>query len=131
KILGQHAEIVVTQPDQAWTGWATQLEAVRRVPGVRAATPYLESEVMVQSPTNNAGIEFRGIDSQTVGGVTDLAKDMQVGTLDGLDHPDTIKTALPSLLELGDDGDDDEKPGDRHKSKLKAVAPPPAPAPPV
>src|SRR5262249_5977406 len=33
KILGQHAEVVVSQPDKAWTGWASQLQAVRGLPG--------------------------------------------------------------------------------------------------
>ena len=109
KILAQHAHIVVTAPEKAWQGWEADLGKIRGEPGVKAATPYLESEVLVQAQTNNQGVEFRGIDPNSMGPVTDLARQMEVGELENLAHPDAIKPSFPIV-----DGDNDkEKEKDR------------------
>jgi len=126
KILGQHGDVVVSAPERAWTGWETELAKVRKVPEVRAASPYLESEVMIQSETNNAGIEFRGIDPTSVGAVTNLAKSMEVGSLDNLLHPDAVRASLPPILELGN-----EVKTAAPSRKAAKDDPPPPPDPPV
>jgi lipoprotein-releasing system permease protein len=108
KILGQHAHIVVTSPEHAWQGWEGDVEKIRHDPGVKAASPYLESEVLVQAATNNQGVEFRGIDPKSIGGVTDLARQMEVGELSNLEHPENMRTFLPTIDP--DDGKEKDKP---------------------
>ena len=116
KIIGQNAHIVITAPERAWQGWEGDLEQVRRDPGVKAATPYLESEVLVQAQTNNQGVEFRGIDPQSVSAVTDLGRQMEVGELDYLTNPEKVKPNFP-ILEADDKGKDRDKDRPREEER--------------
>jgi len=52
KILGTNAHIVVTEPDTQFTDYREIRDRIARVPGVIGASPYLENEVMIASPSN-------------------------------------------------------------------------------
>jgi lipoprotein-releasing system permease protein len=92
KILGTHAHMMITTPDRPFTEYRDTLARVARVPGVVAATPYLTNEVMLVSPSNFNGVIIKGIDPATIGLVTDLVKNTDVGTLDNLQHPERLRT---------------------------------------
>ncbi len=90
KILGNHAHVVVDREHGSFEGWSRTLEAARRTPGVRAATPYAHGEVMATSASNLAGAVLRGIDTQTIGSVTDLQANLTRGRLEYLDRPELL-----------------------------------------
>jgi lipoprotein-releasing system permease protein len=91
KILGNNAHIVIDQESAApWGEADAVLDRVRLVPGVTAASPVVQSEVMVWSPSNSAGVIVRGVDPGTIGNVVDLAKDIEVGKLAYLEHPEQL-----------------------------------------
>ncbi len=80
KILGNNAHVKI----EAVTGSGYQnyrdlLERVRKVPGVKAATPVAGGEAMASSSSNTAGVLLRGIDPNTIGDVIDLKKNIEVG----------------------------------------------------
>ena len=78
KILGNTAHIVVDQTSQApWSDFETALARVRAVPGVAAATPVAQGEVMIPSTSNLAGVIVQGIDPRTIGSVIDLRKNIE------------------------------------------------------
>jgi lipoprotein-releasing system permease protein len=87
KILGNNAHIVVTRPDQPFTDYARLRAAFAKVGGVVGATPYITNEVMISSQSNLSGVVVKGIDPATVGQVTDLVKNTDVGGLDYLTNP--------------------------------------------
>jgi lipoprotein-releasing system permease protein len=65
KIRGTKADVVVTVPDdRPFLDWPKVRESILRVPGVLAATPYIEAEVMVRSGASPAGIVLRGVRRQ-------------------------------------------------------------------
>ncbi len=96
KILSAMPHIVVME----YTGTgvkdeSTLHEKVSRVPHVKAITPFIYSQSMLTTRERMQGVVVRGIDPKTEGTVTDLAKNMIVGTLAGLDdtgrkHPGII-----------------------------------------
>ena len=86
KILGANAHILVTSPDAAFTDYEAVAARVRKLPGVESVTPYLSNEVMISSQANLAGVILTGIDPASAGGVTDLARSMDQGSLDDLVH---------------------------------------------
>jgi lipoprotein-releasing system permease protein len=78
KILGNSAHIVVDMTSQSpWDDYESTLGRVRSVPGVAAATPVVQGEVMVSSTSNLAGVIVHGIDPDTIGKVIDLRKNIE------------------------------------------------------
>lgn len=102
KILGNHAHIVIDRPfDEELDDWQPILDQARQAEGVVGATPFLQVEVMVSSLSNRAGALLRGIDSETVSEVTDLAKNMTHGKLEYLAHPERILDSPPAETNRG------------------------------
>ncbi len=78
KILGNNAHIVVDTTSQSpWGDYEATLASVKAVPGVVAATPIVQGEVMASSASNLAGVIVHGIDPATIGDVIDLRKNIE------------------------------------------------------
>ena len=78
KILGNNAHIVVDTTSQTpWGDGDNTLARVRAVPGVAAATPVVQGEVMASSASNLAGVIIHGVDPATIGNVIDLRKNIE------------------------------------------------------
>lgn len=72
----------------------TTLATVRRIPGVAAASPYAKGPVMVMSQGIPAFPIFRGLELDSVGSVTNLARFVSpAGALDQLDDDAVILSA--------------------------------------
>ncbi|MCS6911726.1 MAG: ABC transporter permease [Myxococcales bacterium] len=105
KILGTHAHMVVTCPDRPFVDYREVLRRIEKLPGVVAGTPYLSSELMIASPSNLSGVVIKGIDPETIGRVTDLVRNTDVGSLDNLRHPERLpELGRPPPLGLPDPG---------------------------
>jgi len=129
KILGTHAHVVVTRVDESFLDGAERLAQVQKTPGVLGVAPFLSAEAMIASPANRSNVVVKGIDPATVGSVTDLSKNMVVGDLDSLAHPEHIKTNLDDAsdddLRVQKDGDPPKKADDEvHAAEVKRRAPP-------
>jgi lipoprotein-releasing system permease protein len=101
KILGNNAHVKIESTEAgAFTHYHDLLDEVRKVPGVRAATPVAGGEAMASSSSNTAGVLLRGVDSKTIGTVIDLVKNIEVGRFEYL--TDTKKLArLPPEEPIG------------------------------
>jgi lipoprotein-releasing system permease protein len=95
KILGNNAHIVVDRVDQRLPDYAALGARVRGVDGVRGVSPYLTGEVMISSASNLAGAVLRGIDLGHIGEVSELPRNMRVGSLSYLAEPEKLKN-LPA-----------------------------------
>lgn len=98
KILGNNAHIVLDRPDGKVADYDGLSQAVRAVPGVRGVSPYLSGEVMISSASNLAGAVLRGIDIDHIGEVSELPRNMRVGSLEYLKDPAKLKSVPPSQL---------------------------------
>ncbi len=95
KILGTKAHIVVRAADFEQLEDPMELaEKTRKHQGVQGASPYVEAEVMVSSPTNLSGVILRGIDPDHIGQVSTLVSDMREGKLEYLRDPRPLKREL-------------------------------------
>ena len=101
KILGTKAHIVVKAHE---FGTLDEPEAIaekaRAQAGVIGASPYIEAEVMVSSPTNLSGVILRGIDPEHIGHVSTLRKDMREGKLEYLRDPGPLQKELRDKRDL-------------------------------
>jgi lipoprotein-releasing system permease protein len=107
KIIGNQAHITIDQESAApWGEYDDVLNQVRLVPGVVAATPVVQTEVMVSSPSNLAGVIVHGIDPGSIGNVIELPKDIEVGKLGYLESPETLLHLPPEeVIGIGPGGE--------------------------
>jgi lipoprotein-releasing system permease protein len=95
RILGVNAEILVqgyTQnPDKI-------LESILSVPGVKAATPHIYTELMLSTSSKVKGILLRGIDVETAPEVITALRQLETGDLDSLNNSTEDKKYVPRLI---------------------------------
>lgn len=79
KILGSNAHLVVVNYNGNFTDYEEKLAIVEQTEGIRAASPFVYSEVMIRSERSAAGVVFKGIDPDKVSAVTDVASNIKIG----------------------------------------------------
>lgn len=80
KILGANAHGIVMSADRTGLSDAPHLiDRIRQVDGVRGATPFIYSEVMLSTPHGVKGLVLRGIDPQTAPSVLGILSNMTKG----------------------------------------------------
>lgn len=85
KILGTKAHAVVRPVDgEVLRDWESLVEITSEVPEVVGVSPYIESEVMISSPTNLSGVFLRGIDTKRVASVSNLVTSIEEGKIEYL-----------------------------------------------
>jgi len=96
KILGVNPHILVRGSSGSFEGYEEIAERINSVDGVQAATPYIQSEVLVKNMENNAsGAFLRGIDTQSVEEATDIGPMIKEGLLSSLDE---IHEGHPAII---------------------------------
>ncbi len=95
KILGNNAHVIVDRERGGFQDWEPLLAAIRRVPEVTSATPFVHGEVMITSATNLSGVILRGVDPASTGVVRTLRHDLIRGRVEYLEHPERIGDATP------------------------------------
>lgn len=113
KILGNNAHIVIDTASQSpWNDSASVLERVQHVPGVVAATPVVQDEVMVSSASNLQGAIVQGIDPAGIGNVIDLRKNIEAPVkvqdkLAYLENPELLRHIPPDeVIGIGSGGEE-------------------------
>ena len=97
EILGNRAHFSVHEISGPFGHYAEALEQVRATPGVVGASPYLEAEGMVRSDEGGIfSVRVRGIDPESVVGVSDLEDDMILGSL--ADLAEDADSSAPGIL---------------------------------
>jgi len=97
EIIGNRAHFTVTSMRGPFEDYRAVVERLNALPGVLAASPYLDAEGMVRGENGGiAGVRIHGVDPNRIQGVTDLAEDLLVGSIAALN--DTDLDADPGIL---------------------------------
>jgi lipoprotein-releasing system permease protein len=89
EILGNRAHFTVHSSFGPFEDWEKVLETVVAIPGVEAASPYVDAEGMVRGGHGEiASVRLRGVDPASVGRVTDLESDLR--PIEGETAPDLV-----------------------------------------
>jgi lipoprotein-releasing system permease protein len=124
KILATNAHVVVDNyggdlagiPDAAGAieqDWRGMLERVRRVPGVVAATPVIQGEVMMNARSNNHGIQLKGIEPASFTAVSRALDVLDKGEVAHIEKPELLFEEVRKRRErLYGGGDPGVSPGD-------------------
>ncbi len=99
EIIGNRAHFTVHHSLGAFSDYEAVLERVTAVPGVVAASPYLDAEGMVRAPGGRImAVKIRGVDPARVGDVTDLREDLLAGSLADLEPEATAEGEDPAIM---------------------------------
>ncbi len=96
KILGSNAHLVVLRYGGAIDDPQEVLETLEAVPGIRAAAPFIYSEMMIRSHRGTAGVILKGADPERTGRVLDLLENIQRGP----DGPVTTREQAQAVMNL-------------------------------
>ncbi|MBK7948676.1 MAG: ABC transporter permease [Deltaproteobacteria bacterium] len=89
EILGNRAHFTVHSSFGPFEDWENVMKTVAAVPGVEAASPYVDAEGMVRGSHGEiASVRLRGVDPASVGRVTDLESDLRGA--EGESAPDLV-----------------------------------------
>ncbi len=98
KILGANAHgMVMSYIPGALDEVEPLMEKIRAVPGVKDATPFLYTEVMLSSPGGVKGLVLRGIDPVTAPQVVTMLQQLEQGSVSALGEKDKESTT-PGLI---------------------------------
>jgi len=95
KILGVNSHLVVLSYDGAFLDYDRVARETSTVEGVVAATPFIYSQVMINSQGSVSGSVLRGIDTATAGKVIAIDRMIKRGSLQSLD---TLHDRLPAII---------------------------------
>jgi lipoprotein-releasing system permease protein len=95
KILGVNSHLIILSHQGAFGEYRKTAERARAVDGVVATTPFIYSQVMVNSLGNVSGAVLRGLDTKTAGRVINIEPMIREGSLTSLDK---IHDGLPAII---------------------------------
>lgn len=95
KILGVNSHLVVLSYEGAFLDYDRIARDTSTVEGVVATTPFIYSQVMVNSQGSVSGSVLRGIDTQTAGKVIKIDSMIKRGSLQSLD---SLHDGLPAII---------------------------------
>ena len=95
KILGVNSHLLIRSYGGAFSEHEEISEKVGGTEGVMATTPFIYSQVMVNSTGYASGAVLRGLDTGTAGGVIAIQRMLKEGTLTSLDN---MHEKLPAII---------------------------------
>jgi lipoprotein-releasing system permease protein len=105
KILGANAHVIVNKESGAFMQDDPKVKSLGELEPGMAVSPFLSSEVMILSASNQGGALLKGIDPKTITRVTDIDRWLQrresSGSLEYLSNPEKLRDlGLPPLPRL-------------------------------
>jgi lipoprotein-releasing system permease protein len=100
RILGITSHMVVGSFNGFFPDYEVLLKEAEKEPGVLAATPFINAQVMISSGRNVSGAILRGIDPQSAGKVISIQENLIRGSLGDLrsDQPSTGSSSQPGII---------------------------------
>ena len=95
KILGVNSHLVVLSHHGAFSEYEEAADKAQTVEGVVGTTPFIYSQVMVNSLGNVSGAVLRGLDTETAGSVINIEPMIRKGSLSSLDK---THDGLPAII---------------------------------
>ena len=90
KIMGLNGHVIVTRMSAPFDDYAAIADRVMKVPGVKAALPLIEGQVMVSSSVQALGGLVRGIDEKSLKQLNLVSDNVKLGTIDNFDKQQGI-----------------------------------------
>ncbi|MGC3991824.1 MAG: ABC transporter permease [Chthoniobacteraceae bacterium] len=100
KVLGFEPHILVSNGG-VMDDWRDLMQQITRIPGVKAASPYMQGPVIVEFDHRRLAPVIRGVDPKLETGVTDLGQFIKEGTFDLAGDKTILGKDLAEALGVG------------------------------
>jgi lipoprotein-releasing system permease protein len=100
KILGLNGHLLIQPLESPLTDYAAVADRVSQVDGVYLAAPLVEGQALASSPFNASGVVVRGMRGADLMKLSQVAKNIKFGTLDGFDDGQGIAIGSRLAQEL-------------------------------
>jgi lipoprotein-releasing system permease protein len=100
KILGLNGHLLIQPLESPLTDYAAVADRVSKVDGVYLAAPLVEGQALASSPFNASGVVVRGMRGADLLKLSQVAKNIKFGTLDGFDDGQGIAVGSRLAQEL-------------------------------
>jgi lipoprotein-releasing system permease protein len=101
KILGLNGHFILQPMDSKLTDFGDVAARIAKVPGVLAAVPLVEGQVLASGPTTSNGALVRGVREQDLPHIPGIANNVKLGTLKGFDQSGGIAIGTRLAQSLG------------------------------
>jgi lipoprotein-releasing system permease protein len=101
KILGLNGHLILQPMDSKLTDFGDVAARIAKVPGVLAAVPLVEGQVLASGPTTSNGALVRGVREQDLPHIPGIANNVKLGTLKGFDQSGGIAIGTRLAQSLG------------------------------
>ena len=98
RILGVESHIVVMRHGGSFSGYQNLTKHIEQMDGVKAATPFIYTQVMLRSSTGVSGAVLRGIDPKSAGNVIKILKKSALQRLEQIDDQKSSKALTPGII---------------------------------
>jgi lipoprotein-releasing system permease protein len=98
KILGTQSHIIIRARGGGLTDYEAIVSQVGRVEGVVAATPFIDAQAMISSPSRATGIGLRGIEPDSASSVINLKETLEEGDLAELNPLEDQQSETPGII---------------------------------
>ena len=95
KILGVNSHMLILSHEGPFTNYDEVSRRAEEVDGVVATTPFIYSQVMLNSPASVSGAVVRGLDTRSAGKVIGVDQMVKRGKLESVDTP---QNGLPGII---------------------------------
>jgi lipoprotein-releasing system permease protein len=134
KILKTNAHIVVDNYGADFDGWNPLMDRLRQIDEVKAVTPLVRADMMMNARTNNHAIMLKGIDQKSFDQVSGVLMNLEKGKREYLSAPEKLFEEIRikrNKLYGGDDYSLSDKKAEKVKKPSqvevdKGAIPPPA-----
>jgi lipoprotein-releasing system permease protein len=86
KILGLNGHLLIQPLESPLTDFAAVADRISKVDGVYLAAPLVEGQALASSPFNASGVVVRGMLGADLTKLTQIARNIKQGTLEGFDN---------------------------------------------
>jgi lipoprotein-releasing system permease protein len=99
QLLGATSDVYLIEKERGFgiEDWQSYIERFRKLEHVQAMAPALYAQVLISGAINGRGAVLKGIEPETELQVSDLLRDLEEGSIEGLQRPE----GLPGII-LGD-----------------------------
>ena len=98
KVIGIESQVIVLNYNGFINHYKKAIREVSSISGVKSASPFIYTDIMISSPSTSTGSVLRGIDIKTEEKVTDLKKYLVKGNLSGLNKRNKNEIVLGKVL---------------------------------
>jgi len=95
KILGVNSHVLVLNLSGTFSGYKQVAEKVKKIKGVVAVTPFIYTQVMLNSSGRVSGAVLRGVDPNSAGRVVNFDKMIKDGSLSSLNQ---TENGIPAII---------------------------------